>query len=51
MLVAPIVAGALAQTAGDRAAYGVVAVLCLAAAPWIAAARPPAPAAGPALGD
>jgi MFS family permease len=51
MLVAPIVAGALAQTAGDRAAYAVVAVLCLAAAPWIATARPPAPAAGPALGD
>jgi MFS transporter, DHA1 family, solute carrier family 18 (vesicular amine transporter), member 1/2 len=44
-LVAPILAGALAQTAGDRAAYGLVAVLCLAAAPWIAAARPPAPAA------
>ena len=43
-LVAPIVAGALAQTAGPRAAYGLVAVLCLAAAPWIAAARP-APAA------
>lgn len=48
-LVAPILAGALAQTAGDRAAYGLVAVLCLAAAPWIAAARPPAPAARPAL--
>ncbi len=43
-LVAPIVSGALAQTAGPRAAYGLVAVLCLAAAPWIAAARP-APAA------
>ena len=43
-LVAPILAGALAQTVGDRAAYGLVAVLCLAAAPWIAAARP-APAA------
>jgi len=44
-LVAPIVAGALAQTVGDRAAYGLVAVLCLAAAPWIAAARTAAPAA------
>ena len=48
-LVAPILAGAIAQTAGDRAAYAVVAVLCLAAAPWIAAARGPAPAAGAAL--
>ncbi len=48
-LVAPIVAGALAQTVGDRAAYGLVAVLCLAAAPWIATARP-APAVRPALG-
>jgi MFS family permease len=43
-LVAPIVAGALVQTAGPRAAYGLVAVLCLTAAPWIATARP-APAA------
>ena len=43
-LVAPILAGALAPTVGARAAYGLVAVLCLAAAPWIAAARP-APAA------
>ena len=49
-LVSPILAGALAQAAGDRAAYGLVAVLCLAAAPWIAAARPPAPAPRPALG-
>ena len=49
-LVAPIVAGALAQTAGDRAAYGVVAVLCLAAAPG-SRPRVPAPAARPALGD
>jgi MFS family permease len=49
-LVAPILAGALAQTAGDRAAYGLVAVLCLAAAPWIASARRPAPAVRPALG-
>ncbi|HEY3763683.1 MAG TPA: MFS transporter [Gaiellales bacterium] len=50
-LVAPIFAGAHAQTVGDRAAYGVVAVLCIAATPWIASARrPPAPAARPALG-
>lgn len=48
-LIAPIVAGALAQTVGARAAYGLVAVLCLAAAPWIATAGP-APAVRPALG-
>jgi predicted MFS family arabinose efflux permease len=46
-LVAPIGAGALAQTAGDRAAYGLTALLCLAVAGWIAGAA--APAARPAL--
>ena len=39
-LVAPIAAGALAQTAGDRAAYGLMAVLCLVVASAVAS-RPP----------
>jgi len=39
-LVAPVAAGALSQTAGDRAAYGVMAVLSLVVASAVAS-RPP----------
>jgi MFS family permease len=39
-LVAPIGAGALAQTAGDRAAYGLMAVLCLVVASAVASGAP-----------
>jgi len=50
-LVAPVAAGALAQTVGARAAYGVLAAVCLAVAAWIVAARPPAQARRAALGE
>jgi MFS family permease len=39
-LVGPIAAGALAQTAGDRAAYGVMAGLCLVVASAVASGPP-----------
>jgi hypothetical protein len=39
-LVAPVAAGALAQTAGDRAAYGLVAVLSLVVASAVASGVP-----------
>jgi hypothetical protein len=51
MLVAPVAAGAVAQAAGDRAAYAVVAALSVAVAVWVASAGPPAPARRPALGE
>jgi hypothetical protein len=38
-LVAPIAAGALAQSVGDRAAYGLMAVLCVLVAAGVAAGR------------
>jgi MFS family permease len=50
-LVAPVVAGALAQTVGQSAAYALMAAVSLAVAGWIAAVRPRAPAGHPALGD